>query len=249
MTFSAIYNEALYRPLYNALVFLTNLVPGHDIGIAIVLLTILVRIVIFPFTHRGLVTQIKMKQLEPEIKKIKENFKNNTEEQNKKMMELYREHGVNPLSGCFLLLIQLPVLIALYQLFLKGISAGGVALYSFVSMPDSIDAIFLGLINLSAPDYFLAFFAGLSQFIQMKLANPKMPQKGPNVKDEMARAMAIQATYVLPLVIFYISTRFPAALALYWTFSNVFATLHEAIVRSRAKLLYGRGERENKRNS
>src|SRR3989344_148940 len=224
MSFSLIYNEALYRPLYNALVFLTGLSPGHDIGIAIVLLTILVRIVIFPFTHRGLLTQIKM-------------------------MELYKEHGVNPLSGCFLLLVQLPILITLYQLFLKGLLTGNVALYSFVSMPEVIRTSFLGLVNLSAPNYILAFLAGFSQFLQMKLSNPKIPQKGPNMKDEMARAMAIQATYVLPLVIFYISTRFPAALALYWTSSNVFATLHEAIVRSRARLMYGRGEGKNKRNS
>src|SRR3972149_933608 len=249
MSFSLIYNEALYQPLYNALVFLTGLAPGHDIGIAIVLLTIWVRIVIFPFTHRGLITQIKMKELEPAIRKIKETYKNNTEEQNKKMMELYKEHGVNPLSGCFLLLVQLPILITLYQLFLKGLLTGNVALYSFVSMPEVIRTSFLGLVNLSAPNYILAFLAGFSQFLQMKLSNPKIPQKGPNMKDEMARAMAIQATYVLPLVIFYISTRFPAALALYWTSSNVFATLHEAIVRSRAKLLYGRGENKNKGNS
>ncbi|KKU04692.1 hypothetical protein A2Y47_02755 [Candidatus Giovannonibacteria bacterium RIFCSPLOWO2_12_43_8] len=249
MTFSFIYNEALYRPLYNALVFLTGLVPGHDVGVAIILLTILVRVIIFPFTHRGLVTQIKMKELEPEIKKIKESYKNNTEEQNKKMMELYKEHGVNPLSGCLLLLIQLPILITLYRLFLNGILTGGVALYPFVLMPEVIATNFLGIINLSAPNYVLAFLAGFSQFLQMKLSNPKIPQKSPNMKEEMARAMAIQATYVLPLVIFYISTRFPAALALYWTSSNVFATLHEAIVRSRARLMYGRGEGKNKRNS
>src|SRR3989344_6119966 len=224
MTFSFIYNEALYRPLYNALVFLTGLVPGHDVGVAIILLTILVRVIIFPFTHRGLVTHIKMK-------------------------ELYKEHGVNPLSGCLLLLIQLPILITLYRLFLNGILTGGVALYPFVLMPEVIATNFLGIINLSAPNYVLAFLAGFSQFLQMKLSNPKIPQKSPNMKEEMARAMAIQATYVLPLVIFYISTRFPAALALYWTSSNVFATLHEAIVRSRARLMYGRGEGKNKRNS
>ncbi|OGF51730.1 hypothetical protein A3I27_04495 [Candidatus Giovannonibacteria bacterium RIFCSPLOWO2_02_FULL_43_11b] len=249
MSLTLIYNEVLYRPLYNALVFLTGLVPGHDIGIAIVLLTVLVRIIIFPFTHRGLITQIKMKKLEPEIKKIKESYKNNTEEQNKKMMELYKEHGVNPLSGCFLLLIQLPILITLYQLFLKGLLTGGVALYSFVAMPEVVATSFLGLVNLSVPNYFLAFLAGFSQFLQMKLSNPKIPQKGSNMKDEMARAMAIQATYILPLVIFYISTRFPAALSLYWTSSNVFATLHEAIVRSRAKLSYGSGEGKNKGNN
>lgn len=246
--FSLIYSEALYRPLFNALVFLTGLVPAHDIGIAIILLTLLVRIIIFPLTHRSLITQIKMKRLEPEINKIKENYKN-AEEQGKKMMELYREHGVNPLSGCFLLLIQLPILIALYQLFWKGILAGGVPLYSFVQMPGEIKTNFLGLVELSSPSWALAFLAGVSQYAQMKLANPTIPKRGTGVQSEMARALAIQSLYVFPILIFFISIRFPAALALYWTASNIFATVHEAMVRSRARRLYGPGERDDQGNN
>ena len=242
--FSSIYNEVLYRPLFNALVFLTALIPGHDMGIAIILLTLAVRVIIFPLTHRGLITQIKMKQLEPVINKIREEYKN-TEEQGKKMMELYKEHGVNPLSGCFLLLIQLPILIALYHLFWKGIMAGGVDLYSFVSMPRQINMNFLGLVELSSPSWVLAFLAGISQFAQMKLTNPTIPKKGTNVREEMTRALAIQSLYVFPVLIFFISIRFPAALPLYWTASNVFATVHEAIVRRRARLLYGTGEGKN----
>src|SRR3989338_7204028 len=193
--FSSIYNEVLYRPLFNALVFLTALIPGHDMGIAIILLTLAVRVIIFPLTHRGLITQIKMKQLEPVINKIREEYKN-AEEQGKKMMELYREHGVNPLSGCFLLLIQLPVLIALYRLFWNGILAGGVELYSFVVMPEAIKTVFLGLVDLGSSSWTLAALAGLSQFLQMKLANPSIPQKGSNVREEMTRALAIQSLYV-----------------------------------------------------
>jgi len=242
--FLILYNEILYRPLFNALVFLTNFVPGHDMGVAIILLTAIVRIIIFPLTHRSLITQIKMKRLEPEINRIRSEYKN-AEEQGKKMMELYREHGVNPLSGCFLLLIQLPVLIALYRLFWNGILAGGVELYSFVVMPEAIKTVFLGLVDLGSSNWTLAALAGLSQFLQMKLANPSLPQKGTNVREEMTRALAIQSLYVFPVLIFFISIRFPAALALYWTSSNIFATVHEAVVRSRARRLYGSGERKN----
>src|SRR3989344_18786 len=242
--FLILYNEILYRPLFNALVFLTNFVPGHDMGVAIILLTAIVRIIIFPLTHRSLITQIKMKRLEPEINRIRSEYKN-AEEQGKKMMELYREHGVNPLSGCFLLLIQLPVLIALYRLFWNGILAGGVELYSFVVMPEAIKTVFLGLVDLGSSNWTLAALAGLSQFLQMKLANPSLPQKGTNVREEMTRALAIQSLYVFPVLIFFISIRFPAALPLYWTASNVFATVHEAIVRRRARLLYGTGEGKN----
>ncbi len=240
----SIYSEVLYKPLFNALVFLTGLIPGHDIGIAIILLTIIVRVIIFPITHRSLWTQIKMKRLEPELNKIREQYKN-TEEQGKKMMELYKEHGVNPLSGCLLLLVQLPILITLYHLFWKGISGGGVGLYPFVSMPDSISTNFLGLVELSLPNWAFAFTAGISQFFQMKLANPAIPKKAANVRDEMTRALAIQSVYIFPILIFFVSIRFPAALPLYWTASNVFATVHEAIVRKRARALYGDGKGKN----
>lgn len=244
-----LYNEILYRPLANALVFLTGALPGHDMGMAIILLTLLVRAIIFPITHRSLVTQIKMKNLEPEINKIRESQKNNAEEQGRQIMELYKKHGVNPLSGCLLLLIQLPILIALYHLFWKGILAGEVALYPFVQMPEFIQTNFLGLVDLGSKNWILAFLAGLSQFLQMKLATPSIPKGGATLREEMSRAIAIQSLYVFPVLIFFISIRFPAALPLYWTASNVFATLHEAVVRRRAKLLYGSGDSKNKRNN
>ena len=116
------YHEVLYRPLFNALAVLTNIIPGHDIGLAIVVLTLAVRIILFPFSHRALVTQHALKALEPEIEKIKKEHQNNAAEQGKRTMELYKAHGVNPFSGCVTLLVQLPLLIALYHVFWRGIS-------------------------------------------------------------------------------------------------------------------------------
>ena len=241
-----LYNEILYRPLANALVFLTALVPGHDVGLAIMLLTLLVRIIIFPLTHRSLVTQLKLKELEPEISKIKAQHPS-TEEQGRKMMELYQAHGVNPLSGCFLLIIQLPILIALYQVFWHGIFENSVPLYSFIQAPEALQTKFLGLIELSSKSWILAALAGLSQFLQIKLSNPLIPKTSANFKEELSRAISIQSLYIFPILIFFISFRFPAALPLYWTASNVFATLHEAVVRQRARLRYGTGGTKDKR--
>jgi len=235
--FLTLYREFLYRPFFNALVYLTALIPGHDIGIAIVILTILVRVLLFPLTHRSLLTQIKMKALEPEINRIKAETKNKSDEGAKKIMELYREHGVSPLMGCLTLFIQLPILIALYQVFWHGISLSGTEFYSFVSLPSFVNSMFLGLIDMGKPSLILAFLAAASQFLQMKLAFPEIPKRGEGFKEEMSRAMAIQSKFVFPLIIFYISTRFPAALALYWTVTNVFATVHESLVRMRARSL------------
>ena len=235
----AIYQEILYRPLVNGLALLTGLVPGHDIGLAIILLTLVVRIVLFPLTHRSLLTQRKMKELEPHINRIRSETKERRELQSQKIMELYRLHGVKPLLGCLTLFIQLPVLVALYHVFWKGLLFDDPSIYySFISPPEFIQTNFLGLLDLTSPSWLLAFFAGFSQFFQMKLAQPLLPPRGTSFKEEMSRALAIQSLYIFPFLIFFISFRFPAALALYWTASNIFATLHEALVRRSAGPVY-----------
>ena len=247
--FKTLFNEIFYRPLANALIFLTGFVPGHDVGIAIILLTLLVRLILFPFSHRSLFTQLKMKELEPEIAKIKEETKNRAEEQGRRMMELYRRHGVSPFSGCLTLLVQLPILIALYQVFLYGIDFNAIQLYSFLARPEFIQMKFFGILNLAERSWPLALVAAGSQFLQMKLAMPSLPKGGASMREEFSRALAIQTRYILPAVVFYVSFRFPAALALYWTASNVFGILHEAWVRRQAKLLNAEGRREHQRDN
>lgn len=234
---SFLYNELLYRPLLNALVFLTGFIPGGDVGAAIILLTLLVRLLLFPLTHRSLLTQRKLKELEPEISKIRAQTKDKTEEQGRRLLELYKQHGVNPLSGVASLFIQLPILIALYQVFWRGITFNENLLYPFVAYPETLHLNFLGLFNLAGRSWILAALATLSQFFQMKLAMPTLPPGGKSMKEEFSRAFAIQSRYVFPVIIFYISLRFPAALALYWTVTNLFAIVHEWLVRRRGSKL------------
>jgi len=180
-----------------------------------------------------------MRELEPELKEIREKYKDKKEEQAQQTMELYKQHGVSPFSGCIMLIIQLPILIALYQVFWKGLDLGGAGLYSFVAKPEFVRMEFLGLIDMGASSLLLAILVGLSQFIQMKLAQPpvKQPKKTgtKSFQDEFARAMRIQTTYILPAFIAFISYRFPAAVPLYWTTINIFATVHEGIVRIKAQ--------------
>lgn len=256
---STLYNSILAQPLLNTLVFLANIVPFHDLGISIVILTIIVRLVIFPFTHRSIKTQVKMKELEPEIRKIKEKFKNRQQEQAKEVMALYKKHGVSPFSGCLILLIQLPILIALYRLFWGGVNLDPEQLYSFVQLPEIIQTKFLGLIDVNERNVFLAIFTGVSQFFQMRLAMPPVkknqpkPQKSgkPSFKDELARSMSFQSRYILPGFILLITLRLPAAVAIYWTTMNLFAIIHEGIVRRKAKKIYGsaNSNKNNKTNN
>lgn len=235
----ALFHQIFYLPLLNALVFLTSILPGHDLGLAVILLTVLIRGLMFPLTHKMLYTQNAMKRIEPEVKKIYEE-KKNREEQAKALMELYKKHGINPLSGFFTLLIQLPILIALYRVFWRGIPFSASEIYGFVKMPDYINMAFLGLIPLTEASVGMAALAAISQFWQAKLAMPARPAGGPSAppaeknKNDIGRAMQWQMLYVFPIIIFFISFKLPAAVSLYWTAMNVFAIVHEAIVRRSA---------------
>lgn len=225
------YNEIFYRPLLGALVFLTSILPGHDLGLAVILLTLFIRALMFPFTHQMLKTQSAMKRIEPEVKKIYAE-KKNKEEQTKALMELYRAHGINPLSGFFMLLIQLPLLFAMYQVFWRGIPFQAGAVYSFLNIPESINTMFLGFINLTETSILLAVLAAASQFLQAKLAAVPDKDRDKDKKD-IQRAMQAQMTYFFPILIFFIAFKLPAAVSLYWTAMNIFAIVHEAIVRKK----------------
>ncbi len=231
-----IFHFIFYQPLYNALVFLVGIVPFNDIGIAIIVLTAIVWLILFPFTHRSAIARRKMKEIEPEIRKIKEKFKDNSQEQAKRTMALYRQHGVSPFSGFFMILIQFPVLFAIYRLFSGGLKFNSANLYFFVSLPLFFRIEFLGLIDLSQKSYVLAGLAAITQFFQIRLSLPDIKKTdGNSMGSSFARSMNIQFRYIMPVFIFFIALKFSSALALYWTAMNVFAILHEAIVAHKAK--------------
>lgn len=232
-----IFNTVFFEPLTNALVFLIGVMPFHDIGLATIVLTLVVRFIIFPLNHRSIKTQIKMKELEPEIKKIKERIQKNSQEQARRIMELYRAHGINPFSGFVTLLVQIPIIIALFKVFSTGINIDSSILYSFVSAPEAINSKFLGFIEMGEKSYILGALTGITQFFQMRLAVPPIKKEAgeKSFKSDFARNMNIQMRYVLPVFIFFIASRFSAALALYWTTMNVFAIVHESFVRRKAK--------------
>lgn len=129
------FNTFLYEPLYNTLIFLIGILPGHSVGLAIIILTVAVKFFILPLTHKSTKSQAKMKKIEPEAQKLRDKHKNNKQEQAKQIMELYKKHGVNPFSSCLLMIIQLPIILALYWVFYKGFNGGvdPTLLYSFIS--------------------------------------------------------------------------------------------------------------------
>lgn len=172
---ATLFHEILYRPLFNILVFLYQHLSFHDLGIAIILLTIFIRLVLFPIFYKGAKDQAVIQRLAPKIKEIQNNHRDDREKQAKAMLDLYRQHKVNPLSGFLLLLVQLPVLIALYQIFLNGFSAEALSdLYSFISPPDFLNYLFLGVVDLNKKNIFIVVAAAVAQYFQGRLSVAKI---------------------------------------------------------------------------
>jgi YidC/Oxa1 family membrane protein insertase len=193
---SSLFHSAVYLPLYNALVGLIAIGGWVDVGVAIVVLTILVKIALFPLSLKATRTQRLMKELEAPSKEIREKYKDNREEQGRKLLELYREKGVNPFSSIVLLFIQLPVVLGLYFVFLKGglpsIDVG--ALYAFVPHPENVRMAFLGFIDIGVRSYPLAVLAGATQYLQVHFAMPKPAARGenPTFQEDFARSLQMQ---------------------------------------------------------
>jgi YidC/Oxa1 family membrane protein insertase len=172
-----------------------------------------------PSFHKSLKSQKAMADLQPKLNSIRETHKTDKEAQAKAMMELYKEHKINPFSSCLPLLIQLPILIALYQVFSKALGNHLSGLYSFVQRPEVIEPYFLSVLDLSKPSPVLAIMAGALQFWQSKMMMPKAGA----AQDSTAKAMQVQTTYVLPVISIVIAWTLPAGLPLYWVVTTLFA--------------------------
>ena len=235
---SNLWNFLLYKPLLNALAFLVSIVPGGDVGIAVIILTIIVKIILFPLSQKSIESQAAMNVLAPELNKIKSSGVSK-EEQARRTFELYKQHKTNPFSGCLLVLIQIPIIFALYYVFLKGIDFQGGLLYSFVHVPEKINMLFLGVLDISQKSFVLAILAGVSQYLQAHFM-PKPPSPPPTTSstpsfgESFSKSMNMQMKYIFPFFFFFISYTISGAIALYWITNNIF-TVGQQIYVSRKK--------------
>lgn len=230
----------LYQPLFNLLVLFYNYIPGHDFGVAIIFLTILIRIALYPLSVKTVNSQRNVQKLQPKVKEIQQKLKDDKERQAKEILDLYKKEKINPLSGLLLAIIQLPILIALYQVFWQGLNPKELAgLYSFVQNPGQINALFLNVINLSKPNFIFAVLAGLVQYFQTKMLLPKTAPKNQQNKTksgpDFSAAMQKQSLYVLPIFTVIILVNLPSALGLYWIISGIFSIAQQYLVLRRSE--------------
>jgi YidC/Oxa1 family membrane protein insertase len=212
----------LYQPLFNALILLVFIMPGHNVGLAIIALTVIVRLILLPSSLNASRQQKRLQDLQPELKEHQDKYKDDKQKQAEVMAKFYKDNKINPLGSCLPLLIQLPILIVLYYVFINGLdmSRFDTLLYSWVPRPEFLQTMFLG-IDLAKPDkYILPIIAGLLQFYQGYQMTPKTK---PGEQPEMAQMISKQMLYLMPVFTIFIAGRFPAALPIYWIITTLFA--------------------------
>lgn len=245
-----LFRELVFKPLYNLLITVYNFVPARDFGIAIILVTVFIKLVLIPLSRKQIESQKKMQDIQPKVKEIQEKHKNDKEKQSRALMELYRNNKVNPFAGCLPMVVQLVFLIAIYRVLFtisnEGFMANPSELYSFVKNPGSINHIFLGAIDLSAVVNFskitaqslmhiaLVVATAAAQYIQMKMMAGKTAAKPVTGKEtDFSQIMSKQMLYLSPLLTLFIGMRFPAGLALYWLVSTLFMIVQQYYVKEK----------------
>ncbi|MFA4891415.1 MAG: YidC/Oxa1 family membrane protein insertase [Candidatus Gracilibacteria bacterium] len=237
-----LWNGVLYRPIYNTLIFLISIMPGHDLGLALILLTIIIRTILLAPSHKAMKAQRKMQEIQPKIEEIKQKYKGDQQKIAQETMLIWKTQKVNPLGSCLPLLLQFPVLIALFWVVQGGLNPDNTYLF-YTTYGDfsfsSITTVFLGLDLLKINLYVLPLIIGLLQFGQMKLA---MYQKGKK-KDasgsvsgsasgapkEMAMASNMML-YAMPVLIAIFTAQLPAAVGVYWGASTIYGIVQQIFV-------------------
>ncbi len=232
---SYLWNTLLYKPFVNVLAILVAIIPGGDMGLAIIILTLLVKAILYPLSQKSIESQAKMNALAPKINEIKASGASK-EEQARMTFDLYKKNGTNPFSGCLLILIQIPIIFALYFVFYNGIKFDGDLLYSFVKVPEQVNMIFLGFIDLSGKSIILAILAGVSQYFQAHYMPKPAPSQGNDFAASFQKSMQMQMKYFFPIVVAFIAYTISGAIALYWIVSNAFA-IGQQIYASKKKHL------------
>lgn len=242
--FGYIWGTLLYQPIYNSLMYLVSIVPGYNLGIAIILLTVILRAILFVPSQRGLESQRKLQELQPRIKKLQEKYKGNQEKLAQETFALYKEYKVNPFGSCLPLLIQLPILIALFYVIQNGLNPDNVhLLYEPLKGIDLslINSNFFGLLNLQERNVFvLPIIVAALQYFQMKLSMAKNKKKEDSEKEgkkkgageemQMATQMMV---YIMPAMIALFTASVPSGVGLYWGTSTTFGILQQLYVNKK----------------
>lgn len=230
-----LFHSLIFVPIYNLLIALTDVLPGGDLGLSVIATTVAIKLALVPLSVQAVRTQKAMRALEPELKELRERYKDDKQQQAQEMFALYKKHGVRPFASILMLFIQIPVVLGLYFVCLN-VASGTVdpsLIYSFVPAPEAISPLFLGFFSVAGTSVVLALIAGVSQAAQAWYAIP-VPKKKENgaatMQEEFGRAVALQARFALPVLIGFFALA-SGALALYFATSSLFMIAQEFFMR------------------
>ena len=234
---TSFFHTVLYTPIYNLLIFLTDVLPGGDIGLAVIAATVIVKLIIMPLSLSALRTQKVIKLIDPKVKELKVKYKDNKEKLAIETFALYKEYGINPFAGLLTLFIQLPILLTLFWVFQSKtlLTVDTNMLYSFVPVPEMISPNFLGLFAIGSASITLALIAAVLQFVQGYYSFPIPAKSTATGKDSLqadfGRSMALQMRFLLPIFVgigAYVTSN---AIALYLITSSIVGIAQEFYVR------------------
>ena len=232
------FNTLIVTPLFNAVMAIYALMPGHDLGIAIIIVTILVHLIVWPLASKQLHSQRAMQRLAPEIAKLRKQAGGDKQKESQMLMELYKEKGISPFASLTPILIQMPLLIAFYYALRHAVHVGDIAgmVYPWVKSQPAIQAIIanpgayhpslLGIISLTSPNFLIALFAALAQYYQTRQI---MPKKSGDSKDAAAQAAQV-SVLLFPFITFLFAMSLPSALGLYWLTASLVSIMQQWLI-------------------
>ena len=232
--------EFLTKPIFFALVYFTGFLG--NMGLSILLLTVLIKLAFFPLANKSYRAMSKMKLLQPEMVKLRERFKDDKARLNQEMMAMYKREKANPASGCLPILPQIPVFFALYKVVFVTIELRHAPFYGWIKDLSAADPLtpfnLFGLINWSPPEILAIgiwpIIMGVTMFIQQKL-NPPPPD------PTQAKIFMF-----LPIMFTFMLARFPAGLVIYWAWNNALSVLQQYVIMRKAGEQIGGGPAKKK---
>ncbi|MEX1061886.1 MAG: YidC/Oxa1 family membrane protein insertase [Patescibacteria group bacterium] len=219
-----IWDAFLITPLTTSLIYLYNLL-GQNLGWAIIGLTLVLRVLVFPLSLPALKSARVQREIQPELEKLKKKYKNDRQAQSQAQMELFKKRGVNPFAGCLPQLLQLVILIALYQVFIANLTNGTLN-HQFLFWDLSV----------KDPFFILPILAAGAQFLVSKTMLPAVSQEheaahaSKGKSDDFATAFQKQNLYIFPIFTLVLGFQFPAGLMLYWLISTMVQALQQWVV-------------------
>lgn len=235
--FSSIWHNFFFDPVYNTLVYFIDILPSADVGLAVILSVVVLKVLLLPLSIKASRTQIALQAVQEELKKVQEKYKNSREDLSKHILEIYRREKINPLTLFLKLVIELPLIIALFLTVRALPDIQTDILYTFVKNPELVNMHFFGIIDMTGRNMGLALLAGITSYFQMKYMLPQKKDRKkdakPDFKEDFADSMRFSMLYVMPVMMVFIGYTFTAVLALYFTVSNIVTLAIEWYIKSK----------------